>query len=113
MTSIRDVFSANLKKFRLARGWSQACLAEKAGTSTNYIGNMENAIKFPSSEMVDKLALSLEIDPTELFSKEIDPETTMKVYEREAYHSVSNAITGIINTNILRLDKQIGKKKKK
>jgi len=39
---------------------------------------LENAVKFPSSKMIQKLASALEIDPTDLFAKETDPVITMK-----------------------------------
>ena len=50
MTNIREVLALNLKKHRQARGWSQAKLAEKVGTSTHYIGMLETKTKFPSGE---------------------------------------------------------------
>jgi transcriptional regulator with XRE-family HTH domain len=61
MTNIRDVLVTNLKGFRQTRSWSQALLAEKAEISTNYIGMLENSVKFPSSEMIQKLAFALGI----------------------------------------------------
>jgi transcriptional regulator with XRE-family HTH domain len=91
MNDIRDVLADNLKKFRAARGFSQATLAEKAGTSTHYIGMLETTNKFPSSEMIHKLAKALDIDPTELFSKELDPVEAMNRYRRAAFCDVGEA----------------------
>ena len=107
MTDIRDVFADNLKKFRQARGWSQAFLAEKAEISTNYIGILENAVKFPSSEMIQKLALALEIDPTDLFAKETNPIITMKTNQKEALLAVSGMLGSIITDKIHKLDEEI------
>jgi len=78
MENIRELLASNIKSYRAARGWSQAKLAEKAKTSTQYIGMIETKIKFPSSSMIHRLAEAFNIDPAELFFKEIDPETTMK-----------------------------------
>ena len=103
MTNIRDVFAANLKQFRQARGWSQAYLAEKTETSTNYIGMLENSVKFPSSEMVQKLAYALEIDPTDLFSKEIDPVSAMKKYQKAALEDIQVILNRLINDKIQQL----------
>jgi transcriptional regulator with XRE-family HTH domain len=103
MTNIRDVLASNLKRFRQARGWSQAFLAEKAEISTNYIGMLENAVKFPSSEMIQKLALALGIDPTDLFSKEIDPLSTMKNYQKAAYEDIYELLGRLINEKIQEL----------
>jgi transcriptional regulator with XRE-family HTH domain len=58
---------------RQAQGWSQALLAEKAETSMNYIGMLENTVKFPLSEMIQKLAFALGIDPTGLFQRKWPP----------------------------------------
>jgi len=85
MTDIRTVLADNLKRFRHDRGWSQMKLAEKIGTSPHYIGMMEIKHNFPSSEMIQKLASALGIDPTELFLKEIDPAINReKVFDQVA-----------------------------
>jgi transcriptional regulator with XRE-family HTH domain len=114
MTNIRDVFAGNLRKFRQDRGWSQAVLAEKAGTSTHYIGMLENRNKFPSSEMIQKLALALKIDPTELFSKEIAPLSSVKNSQKAALENVGMAVnrilTKFIADEIQKLDSEDGEK---
>jgi transcriptional regulator with XRE-family HTH domain len=96
MTNIREVLAVNLKKHRQARGWSQAKLAEKVGTSTQYIGTLEIKGKFPSSEMVHKLAIALGIDPTELFYKEIDPETVLRNSQKAAIEDIGEAVTQLV-----------------
>jgi len=106
MTNIRDVLAANLKQFRQARGWSQAYLAEKTETSTNYIGMLENSVKFPSSEMIQKLAYALGIDPTDLFSKEIDPLSTMKKYQKAALEDIHLLLDRLINEKIQQLEEK-------
>ena len=106
MTNIRDVLAANLKQFRQARGWSQAYLAEKTETSTNYIGMLENSVKFPSSEMVQRLAYALDIDPTDLFSKEIDPISTMKRYQKAALEDIQVLLNRLINEKIQQLEEK-------
>ena len=96
MTNIREVLAVNLKKYRQARSWSQAILAERAGTSTQYIGTLEIGGKFPSSEMVHKLAAALGIDPTELFYKDIDPEITQKNTKRAVIQDIEEAMSQLI-----------------
>jgi transcriptional regulator with XRE-family HTH domain len=97
MTNIREVLALNLKKHRQARGWSQAKLAEKTGTSTQYIGMLEIKGKFPSSEMIHKLAAALCIDPTELFFKNIAPEITKKNSQKAAIEDVSEGVSQILS----------------
>lgn len=67
MTNIQIVFGFNLRKIRLARGLTQAILAEKAGTVGNYIALIENAVKFPSADMIERLASALGVDSVALF----------------------------------------------
>jgi len=110
MTNIRDVLANNLKKFRQSRGWSQAFLAEKTETSTNYIGMLENSAKFPSSDMIHKLASALGIDPTELFSKEIDPISTMQNYQKAALEDIHIHLDRLIKTKIQQLDEKSSEK---
>ena len=106
MTNIKDVLAANLKQFRRARGWSQAYLAEKVETSTNYIGMLENSAKFPSSGMVHKLAYALGIDPTDLFSRGIDPVSTMKKYQKAALEDIHVLLGRLINEKIQQLEEK-------
>ena len=96
MTDIRELLASNIKSYRAARGWSQAKLAEKTGTSTQYIGMIETKIKFPSSQMLHKLAKALRIDPAELFYKEIDPETAMKNARKAVIEDFGEAFCHLI-----------------
>ena len=109
MTNIRDVLAANLRQFRQSRGWSQAFLAEKVETSTNYIGMLENTVKFPSSEMIQKLACALGIDPTDLFSKGIDPISTMKKYQKAALEDINVLLDRLIHEKIQQLEEKLPK----
>jgi transcriptional regulator with XRE-family HTH domain len=97
MTNIRELFASNLKSFRAARGWSQAKLAEKTGTSTQYIGMIETKMKFPSSDMIQKLASALKIDPAELFYREIDPQTMRKNAQKAVIEDFGEAFCALIN----------------
>jgi transcriptional regulator with XRE-family HTH domain len=107
------VYAFNLKKHRQDRGWSQAKLAEKTGTSSHYIGMLETKFKFPSSEMIQKLAFALGIDPTELFFKEIPPASTMKNSQKAAFEDVGEAVNRFLSAYIAeklqKLDEEIGK----
>ncbi|MDR0909229.1 MAG: helix-turn-helix transcriptional regulator [Spirochaetaceae bacterium] len=108
MTDIKDVFASNLKKIRHAKGLNQAELAGKAEVSKNYIGFLETARKFPSSEMVQKLAQALDIDPTELFAKEIDVQkvilATQKAVYKEIGTLIDRTVSEIINTKVAELE---------
>jgi transcriptional regulator with XRE-family HTH domain len=68
MTSIRALLANNIKKRRKVLGISQAVLAEKADTSTHHIAQIEQQNKFPSAEMLERIAFALEFDSWELFA---------------------------------------------
>ena len=112
MTNIRELLASNLKIYRAARGWSQAKLAEKTGTSTQYIGMIETKIKFPSSETLHKLAKALGIDPAELFYKEIDPKTTMRNARKAVIEDFGEAfcrlISGFVAEKVREMDENTG-----
>ena len=107
MTNIRELLASNIKSYRVARGWSQAKLAEKTGTSTQYIGMIETKIKFPSSNMLEKLALALRIDPAELFYKEIDPVTMRKNAEKAVIEDFGEAFCAIITSFVAEKVREI------
>jgi len=88
MTNIRELFAENLRKYRHAAGLSQAKLAERAGTSTYYIGMLEIRRKFPSPEMMARLARALGVDTTELFLREAAPEEAARSYRKAALEDV-------------------------
>lgn len=68
MTNIQRVLGYNLRKLRGSKGLTQAALADKAGTAGNYIALIENAAKFPSADMIERLAAALDVDSIDLFS---------------------------------------------
>jgi len=104
MTNIRHLFACNLKAYRHALGWSQAKLAEKVNTSAHYIGMIETENKFPSPEMIERLAAALEIDSTLLFHKEINPSETMKTFNKAALTNVGVMIEQFINEKLQDLN---------
>jgi transcriptional regulator with XRE-family HTH domain len=64
---LKEVFVQNLREYRKESGISQAILAEKCETSTSYIGQIEIGNRFPSLEMIEKMAAALQIKPYLLF----------------------------------------------
>jgi transcriptional regulator with XRE-family HTH domain len=80
---LRDVFVENLRKYRRERGISQATLAEKCGTSTSYIGQIEIGNRFPSLELIEKLARTLQIRPHLLFFIESDNDADEQLLKKK------------------------------
>lgn len=69
MTNIQACLAHNMKYHRKRLGLSQAALAEKAGTASNYIALIEVGKSFPSLPMLEKISAALEIDALDLFDK--------------------------------------------
>jgi len=104
MTLIRQVLAVNLKAYRYSLGWSQAKLAEQVNTSTHYIGMIEIGKKFPSPEMIEKLANALGIESPQLFSKEVAPSDTMKHFRKATLRDISGLVGRFIEEKIEELD---------
>jgi len=105
MMNIRQVLAENLKLYRHALGWSQATLAEKVDSNTSYIGMIEICKKFPSLEMIEKLAAALGIDSAFLFYKRGVPSETMNSLKIVALTEIEDLIGRFIGVQIERLAK--------
>jgi len=103
MMNIRQVLAENLKLYRNSLGWSQATLAEKANSNTSYIGMIEICKKFPSPEMIEKLASALGIDSTLLFYKQIGPSEAMDNLKLIALTEIEGLIGRFIGGQIENL----------
>jgi transcriptional regulator with XRE-family HTH domain len=88
-----------MKDQRRILGITQAQLAERVNTSTNYIALIETEKKFPKPEMLERIAAALEIDPPALFASEIHPlaaaETLAKV-QRQILGDITKFVSGRI-----------------
>jgi transcriptional regulator with XRE-family HTH domain len=72
--TIQDLFIANLKGYRKLRKISQMRLAELCNSSTGYIGEIESGKRFPSVNMIERIAQALKIESYSLFKNEpIEP----------------------------------------
>ena len=78
MTNLRKLLAFNMKERRRALGLSQAKLANKINTAPTYIAMIELEKKFPSVEMLEKIATALNMDTPELFSMETFPAESIK-----------------------------------
>ena len=63
---LRQVFAANLRRLRHAKGLSQENLAYEAGVNRSYMSRLEKGASYPGLEIMGKLAAALEVEPAEL-----------------------------------------------
>ena len=63
---LREVFAANLRRLRHAKGLSQDDLAYEAEVSRSYLSQLEKGEFHASLRIVGKLAAVLQVEPAEL-----------------------------------------------
>jgi transcriptional regulator with XRE-family HTH domain len=66
---LRDVFAANLRRWRNARGMSQDELALAAEVSRSYLSQIEKGSFYASLKIIGRLAEALEVEPSELLMR--------------------------------------------
>jgi transcriptional regulator with XRE-family HTH domain len=93
MTNLRQVLALNMKKKRSTLGLSQAKLAEKINTAPTYIAMIELEKKFPSVEMLERIASALIMDTTDLFSVKQLPEDSLKKLHKTVLLDFEKVIT--------------------
>lgn len=94
MTDIRKVLAENMKNRRKMLNLSQAELAEKIGTAPNYISKIESKKQFPSVQMIESIALALDIDTVDLFS--------LKIQKTQSLEEVQENLLKKMNTLVKR-----------
>ena len=67
MTRVQKCLAMNIKRYRKKLNFTQEQLAERAKTSTTYIGTIEIGQKFPSPQMIERIADALNVDSLKLF----------------------------------------------
>jgi len=100
MTKVQDLLILNLKRARTRMGYSQMELAEKAGISLGYIGDIEAGKKFPSAATIQKLIDALGMRPYELFLGDNDHEVP---HRHEFINTIKQDLTRGINSHIIRI----------
>ena len=68
--TIQELFIVNLKAYRKLRRISQTQLANLCDSSTGYIGEIESGKRFPSVNMIERIAGALGIESWHLFKNE-------------------------------------------
>jgi transcriptional regulator with XRE-family HTH domain len=102
MSSLRHILALNMRERRYILGFSQAKLAESAGIATGYVAMIELEKKFPSVEVLERIAQALKIDSPELFSKTCF--TTEEV--KELHESIIKGIEQVVKIHIERFEKK-------
>lgn len=65
--SLRERVAKNLRRLRQEKSVSQEELAHRAQVNRNYVGMIEREEYSVSVDLLDKLAVALDVDPLEFF----------------------------------------------
>jgi transcriptional regulator with XRE-family HTH domain len=101
MVSIREILALNLKKYRHKSGFTQEKLAEKAGISANYLSMVEISRKFPTPEMLDRLAQTLGMQTFQLFDPSVKLDSALQHLEQSIVENVEKVIRINIKQDII------------
>jgi transcriptional regulator with XRE-family HTH domain len=63
---LRQVFAANLRRLRHAKGLSQENLAYEADVNRSYMSKLEKGGSYPGLQIIGKLSTVLGVEPAEL-----------------------------------------------
>ena len=66
--TLRQIFRQNVRYYRKKYRLSQEKLAELAGLSTNYIGDIERTNRKVTIDTIEKISKALNIPPVDLLS---------------------------------------------
>ena len=106
MVNLREILAHNLKENRKKCGLSQAKLAEKANITTQYIAMIEVSRKFPSPEMLERIAQALDIKSHELFAVKPSPEEAMEKIHNTLVSNIERVVTEAVEKAIQNQEKK-------
>jgi len=105
MANIREILAQNLKENRRRLGITQPELAERASLSIHHIAMIEIGRRFPSPDVIDKLAVALDIEPNELFAVDALNEKSIAQMQKAILENLNQGIEKALD----KLDKAIKK----
>jgi len=94
---IGEILAKNLRENRRKCGFSQEKLAEKVGISTQYLAMMEIARKFPSSAVLERLAVTMNIEVYELFLIDFSPRNELELLRRDIISEIKQTFVEVVN----------------
>lgn len=99
LMTFQELFIINLKDFRKSHKISQAKLAEMCDSSQAYIAEIEVGKKFPSPDMIEKIASAFNIESFYLFQNNITIHTRLltPLQRKEIINKIHEATIKIIN----------------
>jgi transcriptional regulator with XRE-family HTH domain len=97
--TFQELFITNLKNFRKSRKISQAKLAEMCVSSQAYIAEIEVGKKFPSPNMIERIASAFDIESYCLFQNtlKVDEQILTPLQRKEIANKIHDFAIKLIN----------------
>ena len=97
--TFQELFITNLKDFRKSQKISQAKLADLCDSSQAYIAEIEVGKKFPSPDMIERIASALDIESYCLFqdTSKVNDRVLTPVQRKEIANKILDSTIKIIN----------------
>ena len=115
--NIKEILANNIKERRRNIGLTQEKLAEKAGMSLQYLAMLELARKFPSGEMLERLASALNIETYELLAIAPSANNELEILRNDIIYEVKalnvTLVKDITEKVVIAIKEQYNSEKKK
>ncbi|MCL2196898.1 MAG: helix-turn-helix transcriptional regulator [Treponema sp.] len=99
-SNIRDILARNIKENRRKCGFSQEKLAEKAGISTPFVAMIEVSRKFPTPDVLDRIAGALNVKTWQLFAVQPSPEDAMEQLRTSIVKDIDKVVADAVKKAI-------------
>lgn len=93
MTLLKVAFGSNLKLLRKSKGLTQEALAELIGLNQRQLTRIETGVSFLSANVLEKIALALNVNLEELFS--FDFERSLDVEDNKRIKAQTKSVEKI------------------
>ena len=106
--NVKSVFGEKLKLYRKEKKLSQEQLSEKVNISVKHLSSIERGKTFVSADLLEKLAVSVEIpvfyffvNEKEFFYNDVMLDTLDRIIEKNLIHTIKEIKTDIRQNNKL------------
>jgi transcriptional regulator with XRE-family HTH domain len=103
--TLREILGKNLRENRRKCGFSQDKLAEMAKISTQYLAMIEIARKFPTAEVLERLAGAMDIKVYELFLIDHSPREELELLRKDIVSEMKQTFGEIVEQALKTVSK--------
>jgi transcriptional regulator with XRE-family HTH domain len=99
---LQEIIAENIKRVRKEMGLTQAELAESAGISSGYMCDIERSRRWPSAQIISRLAEVLKLDPFQLLlptddSPYFDRHRTLTSFSRQVKEAFEEKMSEVFD----------------